>query len=96
MKATTHANQQVVTPKLMPSEYNSHFFSYSMCSLLLMHLGILNGTVKLHFDLSQLVHVIGHLTVLIHQYIQIIPMCHPQNIQQIALQIRSNNIVRKK
>ena len=49
-------------PKLMPSEYNGHFFSYSMCSLLLMHLGILNGTVKLHFDLSQL--VIGHLTVL--------------------------------
>ena len=94
MKATTHANQQVVSPKLMPSEYNGHFFGYSMCSLLLMHLGTLNGTVKLHFELSQL--VIGHLTVLVYQHIQIIPMWHPQNIQQIALQIRSNNIVRKK
>ena len=67
MKATTNANQQVVSPILMPSEYNDHFFSYSMCSLLLMHVGILNGTVKLHFDLSQL--VISHLTVLIHQHI---------------------------
>ena len=67
MKATTYANQQVLSPILMPSEYNGHFFSYSMCSLLLMHVGILNGTVKLHFDLSQL--VISHLTVLIHQHI---------------------------